>query len=588
MAWMLPMPLRCELPLVAGVAGLAGALAADGRLARAEVTLQVGAVAVALLAVLRCVQRGRRYDDRGAVAWRVFAAGVLTWAAGHALVAFAPVGSFPHLLGQGTLCLFPLLTAVGLSIFLRHAFGRIPVGRVLLDGVILSASLLLLYTTLLFTPWDPPRGGYPAGTGFDVALVLGDLAVTTLIIFVLTRVGFRNHTVSLLALGLAALIVGDLAAVHEVGAGDQAAGWAADIAHLCAFALAGAAATVPDPPAGAPAHRHRPTQVGLALPYVPFVLAMAASLTPAGAPLTHRTMAGGLAALVVLRQFLTLRDNDHLLHRIQQQVGELDRRAEALAGSNVRLQEHDRLKNEFITLLSHELRTPLTTILGRVEELAESTPADAAPRTRRNIDAISRNSHRLSGLVSDLLSASGLGGVDLQRNGAAVDVAALVAEAAAAVRRRAPGRADIALTAPDRPVPAVGNRDELAKALEELLWNATKFSPPGGAVAVDVATGGGRAVVTITNSGPGVLPQEQERLFTPFFRAATATAQAVQGRGLGLVISRGIVERHGGQLHLTSVPDRETTARVDLPLAPDAPPAAEVPRAADSGPRVTA
>lgn len=558
-----------EFPLAIGVAGAATVLAAVGRGAEARLALQAGAVVIALVAAARCWQRGSRYDHRGGTAWRVFAIGVATWAVGRVLVAVAPITDpLVRLAGLAALCPFPILTAVGLAMYLRQSFDRIPVVRVGLDGVILSVSLLVLYSTLLFTPWNPPQGGFSAATGFEAALILGDLAVATLIVFVFTRAGLDNPTVTWLGLGLAALILGDLAAVYETGAGGREARWVAGYAHLFAFALAAVAASAPDSRTISPNRRVRPSPIGLVLPYLPFVLAMAASLTPAGASLTHRGITTGLAALVVLRQFLTLRDNEHLLQRVQDHVRELDRRTEALADANSRLREHDRQRGEFVTLITHELRTPLTNILGRVEELTDNAMSDVPPMARLHLGAIARNSHRLSSLMSDLQSASGIGGVDLQVNGVGVDLKRLAGDCVAAVSRREAARSDLVLTACAAPVYTVGVHEELRKALEELMWNAVKFSPPGTKARVHVDTSGGRAVVTVSNSGPGITADEQERLFTPFFRASAATDQAIEGRGLGLVITKGIAERHRGELLITSVPGQTTTVRMTLPAAP--------------------
>jgi signal transduction histidine kinase len=110
-----------------------------------------------------------------------------------------------------------------------------------------------------------------------------------------------------------------------------------------------------------------------------------------------------------------------------------------------------------------------------------------------------------------------------------------------------------------------GDGLQLERVLLNLLSNAVKFTPAGGRVALDVAVGDRHVVLTCADTGIGIPAAEQQHLFDRFFRASNATEQAIPGTGLGLVVVRGIVERHGGSVDLASQHGRGTTATVRLP-----------------------
>jgi len=110
-----------------------------------------------------------------------------------------------------------------------------------------------------------------------------------------------------------------------------------------------------------------------------------------------------------------------------------------------------------------------------------------------------------------------------------------------------------------------GDRSRLAQVLDNFLSNALKFTPPGGRVTLSVAALGDCVAVEVADTGMGMTPEEQERLFQRFFRTAEATRQAIQGTGLGLAISKGIVEAHGGAISVESTSGQGTRFRIVLP-----------------------
>ena len=129
---------------------------------------------------------------------------------------------------------------------------------------------------------------------------------------------------------------------------------------------------------------------------------------------------------------------------------------------------------------------------------------------------------------------------------------------------------DLVLESDLEAVPAVlGDHERLVQLVGNLLSNAMKFTPAGGTITVRTFVDGDVVVLEVADTGIGIPAGEQDRLFQRFFRASTASAQAIPGTGLGLVISRAIVEAHGGTIGVASEPGAGTCFRVELPLEPE-------------------
>jgi signal transduction histidine kinase len=235
--------------------------------------------------------------------------------------------------------------------------------------------------------------------------------------------------------------------------------------------------------------------------------------------------------------------------------------------------EAERAKEDFFALVSHELRTPLTAILGYVE-LVLSDDATAFPvEHARHLEVIERNARRLVRLVGDLLFAAQIEGGSLLLEPGTVDLVQLVRDAVELARPSAEA-ADVAIEVRIEPVePCVGDRDRLAQVLDNLISNALKFTPPGGWIVVRLASDGGTARIEVADSGGGIPAEDLPHLFDRFYRAGNATASAVPGLGLGLMIVRAIVDGHGGNVLVRSdVDGGGTTFTVLLPLRAPAPP----------------
>ncbi|HUK94622.1 MAG TPA: HAMP domain-containing sensor histidine kinase [Gaiellaceae bacterium] len=236
-----------------------------------------------------------------------------------------------------------------------------------------------------------------------------------------------------------------------------------------------------------------------------------------------------------------------------------------LAEQNERLRELDRLKDEFVSLVSHELRTPLTSIRGYVELMLDDRYGLSADQ-RRFLEIVDRNSARLLELVADLLFLAQIDAGKLVIEVDTVDLNQIVEECVETSSPAADVRG-IRLGAHLDPVPEIqGDRARLAQVLDNLVSNAVKFTPRGGRVDVRLRTDRDAVVLEVKDTGLGIPADEQAQLFDRFFRSSTATQNAIPGTGLGLTITKAIVERHGGLIAVDSAENVGTTVRVRLPL----------------------
>ncbi|MQA73136.1 MAG: HAMP domain-containing protein [Solirubrobacterales bacterium] len=257
------------------------------------------------------------------------------------------------------------------------------------------------------------------------------------------------------------------------------------------------------------------------------------------------------------------------------ELGQTGRAFNSMAGSLERAaevaREADRSKDEFIALVSHELRTPLTSIVGYVELLDEDAatpePALDPAERRRFLEVINRNARRLLRLVGELLFVARVdaGGLDLDRE--RVELREVVADSVEAAHPAAE-EAGVKLQAEVDGVPAIdGDSGRLGQAVDNLLSNAIKFTPRGGLVSVRARSAGEEALISVSDTGVGIPAADQARLFERFFRASSARSGHTPGVGLGLVITRAIVEGHGGRLELESEAGAGATFTLHFPLA---------------------
>ncbi len=227
--------------------------------------------------------------------------------------------------------------------------------------------------------------------------------------------------------------------------------------------------------------------------------------------------------------------------------------------------ELERLRDGFVASVSHELRTPLTSISGFLELLADEED-QLSDTGRTYLGIIRRSTRRLQRLVEDLLLVAQIEAHRLELDVAPLDLAELAAAAVEAARPFADDkRVALELSAPAG-VPVEADSQRLEQVLDNLISNAIKFTEAGGRVLVAATAEGDRALLSVEDTGVGIPASEQERLFSRFFRASTATRLAIPGTGLGLVIARAIVEQHRGTIEVDSREGEGTRVTVELPV----------------------
>jgi two-component system OmpR family sensor kinase len=268
----------------------------------------------------------------------------------------------------------------------------------------------------------------------------------------------------------------------------------------------------------------------------------------------------------------------NLSQRIDHPVGntEVGRLAEALdvmlasietaylarADGEARALGSEERMRRFIADASHELRTPLTSVRGMAEYGLQQGGAASREELLRLMSLIAREADRMGRLVADLLLLARFdAGRPLDRR--PVDLASLAAEAVTRARIVDPGR-PITLEAAE-PVIVDADSERLRQVIDNLIGNALQHTPPGSPVTVTVASGPGRAELTITDHGPGMTAEQASRVFERFYRTDGARTRASGGAGLGLAIAASLAAAHDGQITVDTAPGHGAAFHLRLP-----------------------
>ena len=243
------------------------------------------------------------------------------------------------------------------------------------------------------------------------------------------------------------------------------------------------------------------------------------------------------------------------------------RAQQALEQQNERLREISALKSEFLALVSHELRTPLTSIAAYVDALLAGEVGEPTERQRRYLTIAAKNTARLRRFVEDLLFAAraetGGFGLEVER----VAIEPLVREVVELLQGRAED-AGVHLGAACAAAPVVvGDHDRLVQLLDNLVSNALKFTGANGTVEVRADATDRVAVLSVSDTGPGIAPEDVPHLFERFYRGERAVTASKPGAGLGLAIVSEIAAAHDGTIRVETTPGRGSTFVVELPLA---------------------
>jgi PAS domain S-box-containing protein len=240
---------------------------------------------------------------------------------------------------------------------------------------------------------------------------------------------------------------------------------------------------------------------------------------------------------------------------------DLRRRAEQLETVN-------RVKEEFLATLSHELRTPLNAILGWARLMRTGRLDDHA--RAHALETIERNAHIQEQLIADILDVSRIVTGKLRIKLQPIDFAPIVRAAVEAVRPAAEAKGVVLRLSVASPGAVMGDPDRLRQVVWNLLTNAIKFTPRGGTVSVSCVRGGTNAIVQVSDTGEGILPELLPFVFDRFRQGDASATRPHGGLGLGLSIVRHLIELHGGQVQVWSDGGgRGATFAVQLPIVPD-------------------
>ena len=251
---------------------------------------------------------------------------------------------------------------------------------------------------------------------------------------------------------------------------------------------------------------------------------------------------------------------------LEEKSRSLERATAELRAANDQLKSLDRLKDDFMSSVTHELRTPLTSIRALTELMRDDPDMDVAQR-QQFLDIVVGETERLTRLVNQVLDMAKIESGHAEWHNSDVDMTALVRQAAQTTAElvREKG-AQLQLAVPEQPLVLRADADRLMQVMLNLISNAAKFVPRGqGRVSVCLRADVDSAVVTVEDNGPGV-PLDQQQLVFEKFRQGGDSLNRPQGTGLGLPISRQIVEHFGGRMWLESTPGQGACFGFSLPL----------------------
>jgi two-component system OmpR family sensor kinase len=238
-----------------------------------------------------------------------------------------------------------------------------------------------------------------------------------------------------------------------------------------------------------------------------------------------------------------------------------NRMASELETRDAALRTSDALRRQMMADVSHELKTPLTAMRGYIETLRMPEVALDTERRDRYFETIDRETRRLERIVKDLLDLARYehGGVVLQRR--LFDIGRLFENVAGRHEREAQKKAvAIRIHVDPQADQVVGDPDRIEQAIENLVANALRHTPSGGSVTLNATQADGKATLSVSDSGGGIAPEHVPHVFERFYKVDAARASESTGSGLGLSITKAIIERHGGTISVTSQPGRTTFA----------------------------
>ena len=226
----------------------------------------------------------------------------------------------------------------------------------------------------------------------------------------------------------------------------------------------------------------------------------------------------------------------------------------------------ERVRQEFLSNISHELRTPLTSIIAYVETL-EDGAIDDRENNRRFLGVIRRNAERMNGLIADIAELSLIETGNVSMDVKNVKLSSVVNDIFAALSSKAKARSLELINQVAGGVFIAADPMRFEQMLTNLIDNAIKFNREGGAVTVAYSESDGKSLVSVADTGEGIVPENLQRIFERFYRIDRGRTREVGGTGLGLAIVKHLARLHSGEVFVTSTLGRGTIFTVELPTA---------------------
>jgi signal transduction histidine kinase len=257
--------------------------------------------------------------------------------------------------------------------------------------------------------------------------------------------------------------------------------------------------------------------------------------------------------------------NARLFAALKEHSEQLEERVRARTAE---LETANQAKSQFLANMSHELRTPLNAIIGFSALLAEGVPGALTAKQRRHVGHIQTSGQHLLAVINDILDLSKVEAGKLALRLQPVEVGEVVRDSLTLVQGEATARGlRLASTVPTGLRPALADPVRLKQILSNLLSNAVKFTPDGGAITIGAREENSGLAVWVQDTGVGIAPEDQERIFREFEQADNSLGRQHQGAGLGLALTRKLVELHGGRIRVESAPGQGSTFTLTLPAA---------------------
>lgn len=225
------------------------------------------------------------------------------------------------------------------------------------------------------------------------------------------------------------------------------------------------------------------------------------------------------------------------------------------------------VRSDFVANVSHELKTPVGAI--RLLSEAIDDAADDPEAIRHFTRSLHKESERLTALVQDIMELSRLQGTDVVTAGQPIDLERVVGEAVDRNRLTAQSREIRIVSGGKVQAQAFGDADLLTTALRNLIDNAIRYSPPGTRVGIGVRERDGMLQISVTDQGPGISEEEQDRIFERFYRVDAARSRQTGGTGLGLSIVKHVMQQHGGEVTVWSREGQGSTFTLSMPVMED-------------------